>query len=532
MLQLNDKSLENRNAWEAADFILPRFDRSGVKKQTSSAPQWVHFGAGNIFRAFIADLAQTLLNEGLYDTGIIVAEGYDDEIIDTVYTPYDNLCVNVILRSDGRVEKKVLASVVEALKPDDEGFLRLKSIFEKESLQMLSFTITEKGYNLKNSDGSLFENVSTDITAGPDNPSTFIGKLAALCYHRYKNGAMPLTLVSMDNVSHNGECLCNAVRLFAEGWVKNRLADDSFLRYIDDPNKLSFPWTMIDKITPGPDSDIAHDLRESGLDIPGKLVTAKRTEVAPFVNAEETGYLVIEDNFPNGRPPLEKAGAIMTNRETVTKVEKMKVCTCLNPLHTALAVFACLLGYKRISDTMKDEDLIKLVRLVADEGMPVVVDPKILSPKEFADTVINIRLPNSFIPDTPQRIATDTSQKLSVRFGETLKAYAADNSLDIGTLRAIPLALAGWCRYLYGIDDTGSSFKLDPDPLLPQLQPVFNGFSLGNGEDYSKALQPLLSNASIFGTDLYKVGVAELVEDYFSKMMKKPGAVREVLCNL
>ena len=98
----------------------------------------------------------------------------------------------------------------------------------------------------------------------------------------------------------------------------------------------------------------------------------------------------------------------------------MKVCTCLNPLHTCLAIFGCLLGYRKISDEMKDRELVKLVETVGyKEGLPVVVDPIILSPKEFIDTVLKVRVPNPFMPDTPQRIATDTSQKLAVRFGET-----------------------------------------------------------------------------------------------------------------
>lgn len=89
----------------------------------------------------------------------------------------------------------------------------------------------------------------------------------------------------------------------------------------------------------------------------------------------------------------------------------MKVCTCLNPLHTFLAVSGCLLGYTLIADEMKDEDLLRLVkRLGYDEGLPVVVDPGIIKPKDFIDEVVNIRIPNPFMPDTPQRIACDTSR--------------------------------------------------------------------------------------------------------------------------
>ena len=162
--------------------------------------------------------------------------------------------------------------------------------------------------------------------------------------------------------------------------------------------------------------------------------------MAPFVNAEVSEYLVIEDKFTNGRPPLEEAGIIFTDRETVNKVETMKVTTCLNPLHTALAVSGCLLGYNLIADEMKDPILRKFVEKIGyEEGLKVVVDPKIISPKEFIDEVVNERFSNPFIPDTPQRIATDTSQKVGIRFGETIKSYARKDDLNPADLVAIPL---------------------------------------------------------------------------------------------
>jgi fructuronate reductase len=101
---------------------------------------------------------------------------------------------------------------------------------------------------------------------------------------------------------------------------------------------------MIDKITPSPDNSVRDMLASCGLEDMQGTVTEKKTYIAPFVNAEETQYLIIEDSFPNGRPALEKAGVLFTDRETVDRVEKMKVCTCLNPLHTSLAIFGFLLG--------------------------------------------------------------------------------------------------------------------------------------------------------------------------------------------
>lgn len=101
--------------------------------------------------------------------------------------------------------------------------------------------------------------------------------------------------------------------------------------------------------------------------------TKKHTNIAAFTNTEVVHYLVIEDSFPNGRPKLEKAGVIMTDRETVDKADIMKVTTSLNPLHTALAVTGCLLGYQSISAEMQDDDLVGLIKGIGYlEGLPVV----------------------------------------------------------------------------------------------------------------------------------------------------------------
>ena len=560
---LSDAELRNIEQWESARFILPQFDRAEVRKRTRATPTWVHFGAGNIFRAFPAVISQRLLNAGLQESGIIVAEGYDYEIIDAAFSPYDDLSLSVTLKADGSIEKMIVASVVESLKLDRAGFMRLKEIFAAESLQILSLTITEKGYSLLRSDGLPLPDVQADFEAGPAAPESYMGKLAALCYHRYKNGATPLALVSMDNCSHNGTRLFEAVRRFASEWVEKGFADSGFLAYVENPACLSFPWTMIDKITPRPDDSVAMMLSEAGFESVGGTVTSKNTYIAPFVNSEESEYLVIEDAFPNGRPPLEKAGVMITRRETVEKAERMKVCTCLNPLHTGLAVFGCLLSYKRISDMMKDIALQKLVRKIADEGLPVVSDPEIISPAEFIDTVINVRLPNPFIPDTPQRIATDTSAKISVRFGETIKAYISSNTPgssdaphsstqessdkpdnsspessdkpdnsnapDVNGLIAIPLVLAGWCRYLVGIDDDGNAFELSPDPMLTELRLLFANLIPGSEDDYEQVMSQMLSNKAIFGADLYAAGLTGRINEYFAMMMKGPGAVRKTL---
>ena len=119
------------------------------------------------------------------------------------------------------------------------------------------------------------------------------------------------------------------------------MVEPEFLTYVTED--ISYPWTMIDKITPRPAESVINMLNEIGFEDTEDNYDFKNTYIAPFVNAEEPQYLVIEDNFKNGRLPLDKGGIIFTDKETVDKVEKMKVCTCLNPLHTALAIYGCLL---------------------------------------------------------------------------------------------------------------------------------------------------------------------------------------------
>ena len=532
-MHLLDSELKNREQWEKAGIELPRFDREAMKAATKKAPQWVHFGAGNIFRAFPAALQQKLLNEGIEKTGIVVAEGYDYEIIKKAYQPQDDLSLLVTLKANGTIEKTVIASLAESLtvdRQDAADWARLQEIFASSTLQMVSFTITEKGYSITGPDGDFRADVKADFAAGPDKADSYIGKLASLCHYRYTHGRAPLALVSMDNCSHNGDKLFAAVDAYAKAWTENGLAAEGFLAYIEDPAQVSFPWSMIDKITPRPDDSVKRMLGECGFEDTENIVTSKNTYVAPFVNAEEAQYLVIEDAFPNGRPALDKAGVIFTTRDTVERVERMKVCTCLNPLHTTLAVYGCLLGYTKISDEMKDADLVKLVEIIGyKEGLPVVTDPGILSPKKFIDEVLQIRVPNPFMPDTPQRIACDTSQKLSIRFGETIKEYIARPELDVKSLKFIPMVQAGWCRYLMGVDDEGNAFTVSPDPMYEELAPLVAGVKLGEACDVHQVLKPILSNAKIFGVDLYEAGLGEYVESIFAELIAGKGAVRATL---
>lgn len=520
-MKLNLAGIKDKGPWEQAGIALPGFDREQVCKNTREAPAWLHFGAGNIFRAFPAAVLQRLLDDGKYDKGVIVAEGFDYEIIDKAYRPFDDLSLLAVLKSDGSAEKRVIGSVTESLKADpafagDWG--RLEEIFRAPSLQMVSFTITEKGYAVPK--GDLERGLA---------PMGMMGKTARLLLERFKAGAAPVTLQSMDNCSHNGDKVREGLLAYGRAWQEAGLVPDGFTAYLEDGGKVACPWSMIDKITPRPDGKIQKLLEDAGFEDSATIVTEKNTYTAAFVNAEETEYLVIEDDYPAGRPPLELGGVLYAPRDTVDKVEKMKVCTCLNPLHTAMSIFGCMLGYELISAEMEDEDICGLITKMGwQEAMPVVVDPGVLKPGDFIDAVLTKRLPNPFMPDAPQRIATDTSQKLPIRFGETIKAYRS-RGMDLQGLTLIPLVLAGYARYIKGVDDEGQAFEPSPDPLLEELQAIAAPLEVKEGPQDFGCLRALFSRADMFGLDLYEAGLGEKLEAMAAELYAGPGAVRRTL---
>lgn len=521
-MKLNDIYSGNYNAaeWESKGYQLPKFDIQAVRQKTHEEPTWVHFGGGNIFRAFPAAILNDALNTGKYDHGVIVAETFDFEVIDKAYKPYNNLSLLVSLQSDGNIEKKVIASVTEALKADPqfEDWNRLVEIFRNPSLQMISFTITEKGYSYN----------QDDLARGL-KPVFALGKVTALLYERFQAGRLPLTVQSMDNCSHNGGRVKAGVLAYAERWVNDGLVPEAFADYVRNKTKITFPWSMIDKITPRPHEKVKELLAEDGFEDNNYIETEKHTFTAPFVNAEEVQYLVIEDDYTNGRPPLDLGGALYTTRETVDKVETMKVTTCLNPLHTAMSIYGCMLGYTLISAEMKDDDLRAFIQKIGYiEAMPVVTDPGVLNPYEFIGAVINRRLPNPFMPDAPQRIAMDTSQKLPIRFGETIKKYIA-RGLDMSNLVLIPLTLAGYARYLKGIKDDGTAFEPSPDPLLEELQAIVAPLEIGKADQDWSPLKKLYSRSDIFGVNLYEAGLGEQIEGMVKELYAGKGAVRATL---
>tara|TARA_B110000208_G_scaffold108691_1_gene134600 strand:- start:803 stop:2194 length:1392 start_codon:yes stop_codon:yes gene_type:complete len=451
--------------------------------------------------------------------------------------PHDNLRLRVVMppiESDLSVD--IIASLAVTLAASKQWRSVLK-YWAMPTLQLVSITCTEKGYAINGL-------VQKDMARGPGveggkrGPRSVMAIAAAGLWHRFQHGdAAPLALVSMDNCAHNGAVFENAVRTIVEAWVEGEFVSAEFLAYVNDRTKVTFPCTMIDRITPRPANSTVAKLSSMGILDVGILRTSKGTFIAPFTNTEHVSYLAMEDAFPNGRPALEKTGVIFApDAAGIDAFERMKVGTCLNPLHTTLAVFGCLLTHTSISLEMADVDINAFVRAQAAEGLPKVVKPANFDPAAFLNTCLDERFPNPNVPDTPQRIATDTSRKVAVRYGGTIAAYGAAAS----GLTFIPLAVAGWLRYIAGAvpsetgrsaagkDDAGTRYTLSDDPaLFGNKEIMVHVGAMRVGEPSSVATSDVKAILDwSFGMDLYAIGVGQVIEELLKEMMSGNGAVR------
>ena len=201
-MKLTISGIQDASAWQQAGITLPNYDVKQLQETSHRNPRWIHFGAGNIFRMFIGGIADQLIAQGLMESGIACAETFDFDIVDKIYKPYDNLVLAVTLNADGTTNKRVIGSLTEAIKAQTslpEEWARLVEIFTNPDLQMVSFTITEKGYALKDATGAFFSYAQADLEHGPKHAVSAMAVVTALLYERFLAGGIPVAVVSMDN---------------------------------------------------------------------------------------------------------------------------------------------------------------------------------------------------------------------------------------------------------------------------------------------------------------------------------------------
>lgn len=523
-MKLKVKNLVEEEQWRKMEVTLPRYNIEAMRIATKENPTWVHFGMGNLFRGYIAGLQHRLLHEGSVSSGIVAVECYDEKLRKYLNVNTGKLTLDVTLLPDGSQTREVVGSVGEIV---GHKIARLRSIFEKSSVQMVTLTITPEAYNLCGEDGNYTEEVAQDLTKdGFKNPQHVLSLLTASLYARFKKGnATPIALVSFDTFGSQGSPLKDKLVEIATKWYKLGLVPVEFLRYLREDKKVSYPQVVLDKKVQIPLVHVKSVLKKAGLEGLADKRTDKGNRLSPYVNGEREQHLWIENKFPNGRPPLDKLGVQFTTKKGLIEAQdRMETC-CLQPLEFVLGIYGSLLGYHYTGDMMKDQSLSDLVHCVGyQEGLSVVTTAKDET-KIYLDEVFTKRLPNGYMKQTPSSFVGESGLKMTRCFGETLKRYVKKGK-PMEEMVGIPLAIAGWLRYLLEVDDRLQPMSVVLDDTSEIVQNNLQGIVVGKPETYRGQLRVLLTNDQLFGVNLQEVGLATKIEELFVAQLAGEGAVK------
>jgi len=398
----------------------------------------VHIGVGGFHRSHEAFYINQLLSKfGAEEWGICgVGLREADRKMHDILQRQNGLYTLIIQHPNSKVESEVIGSIVESLfAPDSpqEVIDRLAS----EDTKIVSLTITEGGYNFDKNGDFNFSNpdVIHDL-ANLDTPRTVFGYLSAALRKRKSDILPPFTLLSCDNIQHNGDVARKMLLAFVHR------QDPELGLWI--AMSMGFPNSMVDRITPVTTASDMDYLRQNH-----KLADEWPVVCEPFIQ------WVIEDKFTCGRPALEKVGVQFV--KDVTPYEKMKL-RLLNAGHSVLGILGALHGHKTINDCMADPVFAKFMRKFMDlEATPTLSSLKGIDLDKYKDTLAQ-RFANPNIKDSVTRICSESAAKLPVFLIPTL----LDNLKTNGKIEHASLVLAAWCYY----HDRKKNEKGDPLEII------------------------------------------------------------------
>jgi len=445
---------------------LPRLIRS----LTPPVAGIVHFGPGAFFRAFIGPYSDDAMRAAGGDWGIIAVSLKSPAARDAL-VPQRCLYTALERGPDGDVPRQVEAINDVLVAPEDPG--AVLDVMTRPEIRIISLTVTEKGYCHNPRTGNLqtrHPDIAHDIITS-DAPRTALGFIVLALARRREAGIPPFTVLCCDNLPSNGAMLRNFVTALAShrdaAGTSDRLAD-----WIAD--YVAFPSTMVDRITP---ATTAADLED--------FASISGHHDAALVIHEPFRQWVIEDDFPQGRPAWHLAGAQMV--ADVERHELMKL-RCLNGTHSALAYLGYLAGHETIADAVADPIFASFCeRLWHDEILPTVPQPEGEDLPAYCAALL-ARYRNPAIRHRTWQIAMDGSQKLPQRILGTLRDNLAAGRMPKG----LCLVIAGWMRYVAGIDEAGQPIDVR-DPMADHLKQAANS---------ADPVTALLSIEAIFGSDL------------------------------
>ena len=454
----------------------------------------VHLGFGAFHRAHQALITDAVIKEigGNWKiVGVTWSDaGLQKELIaqDSLYSVgvgyNDQLDINIV----GSIETVLMSAQTE----------QVLSYMCDPEVKIVSLTVTEKGYchNPATGDLDLSHPLIQHDLENIDTPKSAIGFLVSAMRCRYLKGVQPFTPLTCDNLPENGHVLEKVVLQFA------KQLDAELYQWIKE--HITFPCTMVDRIVPRTtENDIARVEKVLGLEDKASVITE------PFLQ------WVIEDKFVNERPAWEKTSiANVEVTDNVVPFEEMKL-RLLNGTHSTMAYLGYLSGYETIAETIQDPNFKTFVRYLMDEEITPSLSIEGIDLDKYKDQLIE-RYENKGLQHRTWQIAMDGTQKVPQRFLQTIR-YSLNNGISI---KGLCLALAGWIRYVSGVNEQGQEIDVQ-DPLKQQLAQVWQQA----GSDLEKALDGFLSLRSVFEQDLasnqtFRVELQSALETLFANGAK------------
>lgn len=433
----------------------------------------VHLGCGAFHRAHQALYTHHVLEKTDSDWGyceVNLMSKHDAALIENL--KQQSMLYTVAEKGETHTELKIIGSMKEALHPLIDGVDAILEKMASPSVSIVSLTVTEKGYCADPATGKLDTNnplIQQDLST-PNNPASAIGYITAALKRRSERKLPPFTVLSCDNVRENGHVAREAVLGLA------KLQDAELAQWIED--NVTFPCTMVDRIVPAATEETLAEIAE---------LLGVKDDCA--IACEPFRQWVIEDNFVNGRPEWDCAGAQFV--EDVVPFELMKL-RMLNGSHSFLAYLGYLGGYAHISDTMTNPDYCRAAHaLMLNEQAPTLIMPEETDLPAYANNLIE-RFTNPSLKHQTWQIAMDGSQKLPQRLLDPV-AWHIENQSDY---RHLALGIAGWMRYVAGVDEQGQKIDVR-DPLADTYAAIYakHGLTVSVVDD-------LLAIDAIFGTEL------------------------------
>ncbi|NAZ87069.1 mannitol dehydrogenase family protein [Kineococcus indalonis] len=422
-----------------AGVSVPGYDRDAL------VPSVVHLGVGGFHRAHQAVYLDELARRGHREWGL-VGVGMHSPRMGEALGPQD-LLYTVVERGPQEERARVVGVMTRyLLTAQDPG--AVVDALADERTRLVTLTITGTGYRVDPHGGG-FDADDDELRAdleNPGEPRTVFGLLTAALERRRGAGTAPFTVLSCDNMPHNGEAARTAVVSFAR--LRDERHGGNLAGWVEE--HVAFPGCMVDRITPATTEEERDAIAAStGVDDRWPVITE------PFTQ------WVVEDRFSAGRPPLEEVGVQFV--DDVAPYETMKT-RLLNASHTALGYLGHLAGYRTIDELMAD-DVFRdyLVHLMADEIVPLLPPVPGIDLAEYQRTLVE-RLSNPRMGDQLLRLCRRGSTKMPNYVLPSLRA-----ALERGRPhQLLVLAVAGWMRFLRGYDYAGEQIPVE-GPLSDEL---------------------------------------------------------------